>query len=120
MPDPSVLVACLCAEWCSVCRDYRARFEQVAAKFPQARFVWVDVEDEADLVDPIDVTDFPTLLIAAGDEPRFFGTVTPQVETLERLVTDRVASRDEPALERDDLAQLVSRLRGLACGPPTP
>lgn len=113
MPNYSVLVACLCAEWCSVCRDYRAAFEQVQARFPQARFIWVDVEDQADLVDPIEVDDFPTLLIAVGDEPRFFGTLTPQPETLERLVRDRMADADRPVVAQRDVADLVVRLRGL-------
>ena len=40
------------------------------AKFPQARFLWIDVEDEADLLYPLDVEDFPALLLAVGDEPR--------------------------------------------------
>ena len=44
------------------------------------------MEDEADLLHPLDVEDLPTLLLAVGDEPRFFGPVTPQAETLERLI----------------------------------
>ena len=48
--------------------------------------MWVDVEDEADLVDSIDVEDFPTLLIASAGQARFFGTLTPHLETLRRLV----------------------------------
>lgn len=112
-PDPSILVACLCAEWCGVCRDYRSAFEQVQSRFPQARFVWVDVEDQADLVDPIEVDNFPTLLIAVGDQPRFFGTMTPQAETLERLVRDRTADANGPAVTQRDVAELVVKLRGL-------
>ena len=63
---PSLLIACLCAQWCGTCRDYQPLFEQLQAEFSASRFVWVDVEDEADLVDSIDVEDFPTLLIASG------------------------------------------------------
>ena len=116
MPDFSVLVACLCAEWCNVCRDYRNVFEQVKARFPQAKFVWVDVEDQADMVDPIEVDDFPTLLIAVSNEARFFGTITPQAETLERLVRDRISDASGPALAQRDVAELVLRLRGLEAG----
>ena len=111
MTDSAVLVACLCAEWCGVCRDYRSVFEQVQARFPQARVMWVDIEDQADLVDPIDVDDFPTLLIAVGDEARFFGTITPQVETLERLIRDRTASQGGVAVAQAGVAELVVRLR---------
>src|SRR5664280_2808298 len=94
----SALVICLCAEWCGVCRDYRQRFLQVQSKFPQARFLWIDVEDEADLLDPLDVDDFPTLLLAVGDKPRFFGPLTPQPETLERLIRAQIQDATAPAL----------------------
>lgn len=108
---PSVLVVCLCAEWCGVCRDYRARFEQVQAKFPQARFLWIDVEDEADLLHPLDVEDFPTLLLAVGDTPRFFGPLTPQPETLERLIRAQIENPTAPALANQAVAELVARIR---------
>lgn len=82
----SVLVVCLCAEWCGVCRDYLSRFDQVKARFPGVEFLWIDVEDEADLLHPLDIDNFPTLLVGVGDEPRFLGPLTPQVETLDRLI----------------------------------
>ena len=107
----SVLVVCLCAEWCGVCRDYVQRFEQVQAKFPQARFLWIDVEDEADLLHPLDVEDFPTLLLAVGTEPRFFGPVTPQPETLERLIRAQIENATAPALANQAVADLVARIR---------
>ena len=71
------------------------------------------MEDQADLVDPIEVDDFPTLLIAVGNEPRFFGTITPQAETLERLVRDRISDASGPKLAQRDVAELLVRLRGL-------
>lgn len=107
----SVLVVCLCAEWCGVCRDYAQRFEAVQAKFPQAQFLWIDVEDEADLLDPLDVEDFPTLLLAVGDAPRFFGPVTPQLEMLERLVRAQLEHPEAPALANPAVVALVARIR---------
>jgi thioredoxin 1 len=106
----SLLVVCLCAEWCGVCRDYRAAFEQVRALFPGARFLWVDVEDEADWVDPLEVDNFPTLLVAVADTPRFLGTVVPIAARLERLVRDRSAD-DAPPLNDPDALALLGRLR---------
>ena len=85
-----MLVACLCADWCGACREYKPLFDSLARKFPNVRFLWVDVEDEADLIDPIEVENFPTILIAKGDAPLFFGTVLPHVETLERLIQDKM------------------------------
>lgn len=81
-------VACLCADWCGTCRDYREDFERTARAVPgtDVQAVWIDIEDEADLVGAVDVENFPTLLIARGTEVLFFGTVTPHLSTLARLV----------------------------------
>ena len=110
MSSPAVLVACLCAEWCGVCREYRAAFDQARARFPQARFLWVDVEDASDTVDPLEIDDFPTLLVAVDDVPRFLGTVVPVAATLERLVRDRGAA-DAPPLDDPEARALLQRLR---------
>ena len=77
-------------------------------------FVWVDVEDHADWVDPIEVENFPTLLMALGETPLFFGTLTPHVETLRRLIQsqlkDPIAMKGDGALDQQVQA-LVIRLR---------
>jgi thiol-disulfide isomerase/thioredoxin len=80
------LVACLCAQWCGTCKDYASLFTGLQADFPEATFRWIDIEDESELVDPIEVENFPTLLIATGGQARFFGTLTPHIETLKRLI----------------------------------
>jgi len=111
----SLLVVCLCAEWCGVCGEYRSRFEQVKASVrqddPQAQFLWIDVEDEADLLHPLDVDDFPTLLIAVNGQPRFFGPLTPQVETLARMIRIKAQDAGAPPLAQADVVALVSRLQ---------
>lgn len=113
--DAPILVACLCAEWCGVCRDYRSRFEQarsqVLASCPDAQFLWIDSEDEADLLHPLDVEDFPTLLLARGAEARFFGPLTPQVETLVRMVHNQAIKADAAPLAAPELTALVARVR---------
>ena len=109
---PSLLVVCLCAQWCGSCREYRSTFEQVAEAFPDMRFLWVDIEDQADLVDPIEVENFPTLFIAAGNEPRFFGPLTPHKETLVRLLRAQADATSGPVAMKDhELAALVGRLQ---------
>ena len=110
LPESELLVVCLCAEWCVVCREYRAQFEQVQGRFAGVRFQWVDIEDEADLVDPVEVDDFPTLLLLRGSNPVFFGTVRPQSDTLERLVRDRLAGAGSAAPVRPDVIDLARRL----------
>lgn len=83
---PEFLVACLCAAWCGTCRDYQAGFHALAERFPAARFLWIDVEDDADLVDDYDVENFPTLLIQRDDTVVFFGTMLPHLELLQRTL----------------------------------
>ena len=62
-------VACLCAQWCRTCDAYRDTLLGVRESMQlhpdvAARFVWVDIEDEADLVGDLDIEDFPTILLA--------------------------------------------------------
>ena len=85
-------------------------FDSLARKFPNARFLWVDVEDEADLIDPIEVEDFPTILIAKDQNPLFFGTVLPHIERLERLIQDKMQSDELTALKDDAVVRLVKSL----------
>ncbi|GAD21933.1 thioredoxin family protein [Acidovorax sp. MR-S7] len=79
-------VICLCAQWCDVCRQYRAGFEALAREWPGARFLWVDVEDEEGVVGDVDVETFPTLLIGDGRGVRFLGPLLPQAGVLGRLL----------------------------------
>lgn len=105
-----LLVACLCAEWCGACRDYRSVFEQVAQEHSGLRFVWVDIEDEAELVDPVEVENFPTLLIAAADGVRFFGTVLPHRDTLVRLLRSQAHALPASGHGDPEVESLARRL----------
>lgn len=86
-------VVCLCAEWCGVCRDYRAIFDQLTSDYPKTRFVWVDVEDEEDLAGDVDVNTFPTVLLGARGRARFLGPLLPHAGVLKRLL-ESVESAD--------------------------
>ena len=108
---PAVLVVCLCADWCGVCRDYRSRFEQVATRFPEVKFLWMDVEDEADLLYPLDIDNFPTVLVAVGDEPRFLGPLTPHVDTLDRLIRAQSEPSSTGHAPNPTHVSLLSRIR---------
>lgn len=111
-----LLVACLCAQWCGTCRDYEPLFAEQARRLaPSARFVWVDIEDHDEVLGPIDVENFPTLLIAREDDDAivFFGTVTPHAQTLARLV-ETAASGELGEVRDAQLAGLPARVRVLA------
>ena len=80
------IVACLCAAWCDVCRQYRPSFEELAARHPDKQFLWIDVEDQADVVGELDVENFPTILIQRDDVVAFYGTMLPEARQLHRLI----------------------------------
>jgi thiol-disulfide isomerase/thioredoxin len=92
------VVACLCAAWCGTCDSYRAAFEALAARHPAHAFVWIDIEDQADVVGDLDVDNFPTLLLQRGDNVAFFGTVLPDAAIAERMLQAQLEhSNDELA-----------------------
>jgi len=108
-----LLVACLCAAWCYVCEDYRTTFDLLAGEFAeQAHFVWVDIEDHADELGPVDVADFPTLLLAHGDAICFFGPVMARAQALRQLMQRALQGQLEPVSEAA-LAGLPGRVRGM-------
>jgi len=113
MPEAArLLVACLCAEWCGSCRDYRATFEALSAQFSgQADFAWIDIEDESDALGDPDIENFPTLLLADAGGLRFLGAVTPHAATAERLVKNALAG-SLPAIDGTETA-LAERARAL-------
>jgi len=85
------IVACLCAAWCGTCSSYRAAFDGLAARHPDKTFVWIDVEDQADVVGDLDVDNFPTLLVQRGDAVAFFGTMLPDPKVADRLIQAQAA-----------------------------
>ncbi|MDP9044100.1 MAG: thioredoxin domain-containing protein [Pseudomonadota bacterium] len=92
MNERRLRAICLCAGWCGACTEYRAVFDDAAAAFgAHVVFSWIDIEDDAALLDDVEVENFPTLLLALGDRPLFFGPITPQAATLSRLVQRAIA-----------------------------
>jgi thioredoxin 1 len=86
--NPEFTVTCLCAEWCDVCREYRAGFDALAPRFPQAAFAWLDVEDDAEEVGEREIENFPTIEVRRGDNRLFYGVLLPKPEHLSRLLKD--------------------------------
>ncbi len=94
------VVACLCAGWCDVCKQYRSGFEALASEFPDVQFVWIDIEDQADLVGDLDVENFPTLLMQHKDVVAFYGTMLPEPRQVARLL-EAQRERSEAELSRE-------------------
>ena len=108
------LVACLCAEWCGSCREYRATFAELSARHRErADFAWIDIEDESDALGDPDIENFPTLLIGAGESALFLGAVTPA--SAERLLAGAVDGSLAPSAGAE-AAPLLARVRQLLRG----
>jgi len=88
-----LLVACLCATWCKTCTEFRETFDKLAAASSDAKFVWLDVEDDSALVGDIEIENFPTLAVFRGNKPLFYGVTMPQ---------EGVVARTLASLKRDD------------------
>jgi thioredoxin reductase (NADPH) len=106
-----VVVVALCAAWCTTCREFGAACEAFAAARPDVSLVWVDIEDDAELLGDLDVETFPTLAIFEGESLRHFGPVLPQASLLQRLVDDPASLSAAGAPE--DVAGLVAALRAV-------
>lgn len=108
--DPArIIVVALCAAWCDTCREFRAAFGRLAQSRPQFTFVWLDVEDDADVAGDIDVENFPTLAIYRGDVPIHFGVSLPHETTIGRLV-DALATQARVVAVDDAISGLPAKL----------
>lgn len=109
--EAPLLVACLCAEWCGTCRDYRAVLADAEARFgADAAFGWIDVEDKPDVQGALDIETFPTVLVARGDDVLFYGPLTPQASVLLRTIEKALAGDLAPVRDAA-LAGLAQRAR---------
>ena len=110
-------MACLCAAWCRTCDAYRDTLERVVGEFVAQGLThpprWIDIEDDEELVGDVDVETFPTLLVADQQQVLFAGPLTPQPETLRRLLLSLTAEGGAAAATAvaPGLSALAERLR---------
>ena len=109
--DAPLLVACLCAAWCRTCDGLRPAIEDWARTRADLALVWLDVEDDAELVEDMEVENFPTILVQRGAETLFFGPVPPRVSNVERVVE---ATARGGAAQAGEVPDLRARLLGAA------
>jgi hypothetical protein len=103
-------VVCLCAEWCNVCREWRAAFNDTAASRPDLNFAWVDIEDEAEAMGDVDIETFPTVLIGRGRDALFLGPVQPSAVQLSRLIASLKHTGTDEAVSRPPVSAEASPL----------
>lgn len=99
----TLIIYCLCAAWCRTCDAYVQVFEALNAAWPgKAQLVWVDIEDSADLLDDVDVENFPCLMVTGDENVYFFGPVLPQLavatQLVERVLVGKIAPMESAVL----------------------
>jgi thioredoxin len=107
-----IAVIALCAAWCDTCNEFRSAYERLAESHPHASFVWLDIEDDADVAGDIDVENFPTLAIFRGTQLLHFGVSLPHPASIGRLI-DALAAHGRPLADPPEtVVQLPRRLLG--------
>jgi thioredoxin len=86
LDDDTLIVVCLCAQWCDSCRQFRGVYERISAMRAEPSFVWLDIEDDAVLVGDLDIESFPTLALYRGERLLHYGASTPHPDVIVRLI----------------------------------
>ncbi|MEO9101493.1 MAG: thioredoxin family protein, partial [Burkholderiaceae bacterium] len=87
LADGQRLVACLCAGWCSSCAAWHGAFAALAQEFAGDCFVWIDIEDHAELVADVEVETLPVMLVQTAQAgPGFVGPIEPRTAILRSLL----------------------------------
>jgi thioredoxin reductase (NADPH) len=108
--ETTPIIVALCAAWCDTCGQFRSSFENIARARPTMLFVWLDIEDDADICGDIDVENFPTLAIYRCGKVLHFGVSLPHEATVARLI-DEMAARDTSVeVACGPVAELLARL----------
>ena len=84
LPDWTVI--CFCADWCGTCREYKGILKSISVEYQNVRFGWLDIEDDAGILDGLDIENFPTLMIANDQRVHFFGPLQPHAYNLNQLL----------------------------------
>lgn len=87
--DEPLYIACLCAQWCGVCRQWQAGFAALAAQIDPAknvRWAWIDVEDCADALGDWEPDDFPMIAVQRGNRLLHCAPLPPQPAVWLRLI----------------------------------
>jgi hypothetical protein len=101
-------VIIVCAEWCGVCRDYRA---SLAGELNDS-ITWIDLDDFESLPNAPSIDTFPTVVVLNQADVLFAGALDNRQESLLRLLSAVAQHAPKPeyeALGRELCAWLVKR-----------
>ena len=69
-----VMIDCW-ATWCGPCQKFHPTFDEAALKFPAAKFVYVDIDENPGAAEKYNVEAVPTIIVidTKGNETRYTG-----------------------------------------------
>lgn len=105
----SWLIGCLCAAWCDTCQAYRNGFNNLQNLHQDKCFAWIDIEDHAEMIDDLDIENFPTILIQYEHKILFLGTMLPDANLVHRLIQSL-----EEAITSDGIEKISPNLQSSA------
>ncbi len=109
----------LCAQWCHVCRDLAPDFQALSLEHPSVTWLWIDVEDHAELVQALDITTFPSVLVGMGEQLVFFGEAPGNAARFRAFLQPFALGRVTRAPQAPDeaAAEVFARLQQLPAPP---
>ncbi len=105
-----LLVACMCAAWCTTCGEFRDTFDKLARDNAGATFVWLDVEDDSALMGDLEIETFPTLAVFRGGQPLFYGVTMPQEGVVARTLASLARAERAAMAIPEEIAGLPEAL----------
>ncbi len=88
----NLIIWCLCADWCVICREFKTAFLNMQSEQPEHEWRWTDIEDHDEVLSDIDVQGFPSIVIwNSTGQWCFAGTIEPRMDTLLRLIRASLA-----------------------------
>ncbi|WP_297913171.1 thioredoxin [Thiomonas sp.] len=100
-PAGDWIVACLCAQWCGICRGWRDAYRELAQQsadlLPASRWLWVDVESQADALGDFEPENFPVLAVQQGARLLYCAALPQQAGNWRRMVQSLGALDEEQA-----------------------
>jgi thioredoxin reductase (NADPH) len=112
LAEKPFLVLGLCAAWCNTCIEFRKGFEGLADARADSTFVWLDIEDDAEIAGDIDVENFPTIAVFHRDRLLHFGVSLPQPSIVGRLLA-ALSAESRTIDSHPAVNELPARLKNL-------
>jgi thioredoxin 1 len=104
-----LLVVAFCAAWCNTCDEFGEGYAALAAARADATFVWLDIEDDADVAGDVDIENFPTIAIYRDGRAIHFGVSLPQAALVGRLL-DALGPESRTVEADEAVTRLPARL----------